>query len=151
MQDNLELLIFLHYSSEVYHHLSSMRIYFNIYMDFLKKKETIYRDQVNKRNKQVYQACHKRANNSNYGHESIQKNFSTEITNFKLFLAYDVVLCTRRYALRYSTGTHILVVSYSCLIWPIQLQGNHDWYWKANYRELVRPRRTYHPNFTRPV
>lgn len=36
---NLELLIFLHYSSEVYHHPSSMRIYFNIYMDFLKKRK----------------------------------------------------------------------------------------------------------------
>lgn len=67
-------------------------------MNFLKKKETIYRDQVNKRNKQVYQVCHKRANNSNYGHENILKNFSTGITNFKLFLAYDVILCTQKYA-----------------------------------------------------
>lgn len=96
------------------------------------KKETIYRDQVNKRNKPVYQVCHKRANNSNYGHESILKNFSTGITHFKLFLALWCGFMYTKICLRYNTGTHNLVVTYSCLIWPIQLQGNHDWYWKPS-------------------
>lgn len=37
--------------------------------------------------------CERRASHSNYGHEGIVKGFPVGITNLKLSLAYDVVLC----------------------------------------------------------
>lgn len=37
--------------------------------------------------------CERRASHSNYSHESIMKGFPVGITNLKLSLAYDVVLC----------------------------------------------------------
>ena len=37
--------------------------------------------------------CERRASHTNYSHESIVKGFPVGITNLKLPLAYDVVLC----------------------------------------------------------
>lgn len=37
--------------------------------------------------------CERRASHTNYSHERIVKGFPVGITNLKLPLAYDVVLC----------------------------------------------------------